>query len=164
VRCGAAWSVWAQMMELGEAMAALGASCVVPLAIDASTLADADGVDQAAVGGGGGGGDGSPVPGSVQSVVAAAPLRTDAPTLREIRAFPHASFDRVLLDGPCSALGQRPRLSLLFDGPALEAIPRLQVPAPLGPAMFAATVSLLGSCNRRRVSICVLPFLWLRHH
>ena len=40
--------------------------------------------------------------------------------------FPPCSFDRILLDGPCSALGQRPRHSFKKSRQELESFPVYQ--------------------------------------
>ena len=55
-------------------------------------------------------------------------IRTEAADATDLTDWEAESFDRVLLDGPCSALGQRPRLTIEFSGGAdeLTAIPRLQ--------------------------------------
>ena len=91
---------------------------LAPLALDASTLCP-DGPEAGAEEGR------KP---TAAEVLGAAEPRRDAPGLLGVTAFPPASFDRVLLDGPCSALGQRPRLTIEFSGGAdeLTAIPRLQ--------------------------------------
>ena len=40
--------------------------------------------------------------------------------------YPPETFDRVLLDAPCSALGQRPQLSVNMSLNSLKSYPRLQ--------------------------------------
>ena len=47
---------------------------------------------------------------SVRGTLASATVLSDG--TRKVKGFGKGSFDRVLLDGPCSALGQRPRLAL----------------------------------------------------
>ena len=51
----------------------------------------------------------------------------------QIKGFPPHSFDRVLLDPPCSALGLRPRL---FAGEVLIRINNLQITFYLGAIYF----------------------------
>ena len=99
-----------KMVQLSERMQTLGASCVVPLAIDSTKLVD----HEAAAGG------------SAQDVVHRAAPREDEAQLLNIGGFPRCSFDRVLLDGPCSALGQRPRLTITQDTPELLDSYRIQ--------------------------------------
>ena len=40
--------------------------------------------------------------------------------------YPDSKFDRVLLDGPCSALGQRPILRCNMTQKELQSYPKLQ--------------------------------------
>ena len=40
--------------------------------------------------------------------------------------YPSGTFDRILLDAPCSALGQRPQLVVRMNLKELQSYPRLQ--------------------------------------
>jgi 16S rRNA C967 or C1407 C5-methylase (RsmB/RsmF family) len=81
-----------------------GATCIVPLVLD-TTKCLSDSCDH---------GDkieDSFIHSVVQQVLASAPVNA-IDGLKEITHFPPCSFDRILLDPPCSALGLRPKLTI----------------------------------------------------
>lgn len=73
------------------------------------------------------------------------------PAGRGSRRFDARSFDRVLLDAPCSGLGQRPRVSCHnLSAANLESTPRLQR------KLFAAAVELVRPGGRLVYSTCTV--------
>mmetsp|Transcript_26128 Transcript_26128/g.57226 ORF Transcript_26128/g.57226 Transcript_26128/m.57226 type:complete len:543 (+) Transcript_26128:186-1814(+) len=74
--------------------ARMGALCITPLALDATNCC-IDDVDH----------EGVP---DVQQIIKEAPVGKEG--LKQIKKFPEKSFDKILLDPPCSALGLRPKL------------------------------------------------------
>eukprot|EP00529_Nitzschia_sp_RCC80_P027057 CAMPEP_0113522142 /NCGR_PEP_ID=MMETSP0014_2-20120614/45032_1 /TAXON_ID=2857 /ORGANISM="Nitzschia sp." /LENGTH=284 /DNA_ID=CAMNT_0000420181 /DNA_START=47 /DNA_END=901 /DNA_ORIENTATION=+ /assembly_acc=CAM_ASM_000159 len=94
-----------------------GATCIVPLALD-TTKCLADSTATATVDNGSSTcndedrGEGSRnVDNPVRQIIEKAPVNTDD-GLKEVTKFPPCSFDRILLDPPCSALGLRPKLTI----------------------------------------------------
>jgi len=71
-----------------------------------------------------------------------------ADIIREEPPFLKESFDRILLDAPCSALGQRPQLYNPIRCKELESFPRLQR------KLFIAAAELLKVGGRMVYSTC----------
>ena len=93
-----------KILQARDTFKRFGATCIVPLALDTTKclLADKDGRGDS---------DSIIFKKSVQQIIEKAPLNT-ADGLKEVTMFPQCSFDRILLDPPCSALGLRPKLTI----------------------------------------------------
>ena len=77
-------------------------------------------------------------------------LVADSTKLPEDRPDLVESFDKVLLDGPCSALGQRPQLSNTMKMKELLSFPKIQK------KLFHAAVRLLKSGGSLVYSTCTI--------
>jgi len=77
-------------------------------------------------------------------------LVADSTKLPEDRPDLVESFDKVLLDGPCSALGQRPQLSNTMKMKELLSFPKIQK------KLFHAAVRLLKSGGTLVYSTCTI--------
>jgi len=82
----------AAMHELVTSMK--GVTCIIPLALDSTKCVD----------------EMCPFE-SIHELLDGISL-TSSDNLSDVKGFPPASFDRILLDPPCSALGLRPKLSI----------------------------------------------------
>ena len=110
-----------------------GLSCVLPLRADSTLLVEAD----------------SPCQLRRRHLTGdPCPLHSAGPCLPP---FPPATFDRVLVDAPCSGLGQRPRLAAP-PGPAQ----RRSYP-PLQRRLLGAAAALVRGGGRLVYSTCTLP-------
>mmetsp|Transcript_46422 Transcript_46422/g.133692 ORF Transcript_46422/g.133692 Transcript_46422/m.133692 type:complete len:234 (-) Transcript_46422:94-795(-) len=80
-----------KVLAARELFIKFGATCITPLALDATKCVDPD------------------CNMSIQQLLDLAATEGDS-NLKKIKKFPQESFDRILLDPPCSALGLRPKL------------------------------------------------------
>lgn len=88
----------------------MGATCIVPLALDSTHMLIADNTPRQ-----------TPL-----EVINASALPTNANKLRSIKKFHPESFDKILLDPPCSALGLRPKLSIQWTLTDLHKVSKYQ--------------------------------------
>jgi 16S rRNA C967 or C1407 C5-methylase (RsmB/RsmF family) len=84
-----------KMVQTREFFKSMGASCIVPIATDSTKLLLVDGAQNRL---------------SPRQIVDSAAADQDG--LMKVRGFYPESFDRILLDPPCSALGLRPKLQI----------------------------------------------------
>jgi 16S rRNA C967 or C1407 C5-methylase (RsmB/RsmF family) len=85
-----------KMLQAREFFQSMGASCIVPIATDSTKLLITDDTQRL----------------SPKEVVDAAAADFNKDGLLKIKGFHPESFDRILLDPPCSALGLRPKLQV----------------------------------------------------
>lgn len=103
-----------KMMAAKQLFTQAGADCICPLALDSTKIVAAPRTNT-----NGGDDDGGELTNdhqssSVQQVILAAQAAaaTDTESLLDVRHFGPESFDRILLDPPCSALGLRPKVRI----------------------------------------------------
>jgi 16S rRNA C967 or C1407 C5-methylase (RsmB/RsmF family)/predicted ribosome-associated RNA-binding protein Tma20 len=90
-----------KILTAQETFKLFGATCIIPLALDTTKCLSAMEDDV----------DGTSGGSAVRRIFDEAPLNPDD-GLKEVKYFPPCSFDRILLDPPCSALGLRPKLMI----------------------------------------------------
>mmetsp|Transcript_18372 Transcript_18372/g.42384 ORF Transcript_18372/g.42384 Transcript_18372/m.42384 type:complete len:564 (+) Transcript_18372:48-1739(+) len=88
----------------------MGASCIIPLVLDATKCCVED---EGKEGGGHDSYTSIKNEKDLDQIVSDAPVDNEG--LRRIKKFQKASFDKILLDPPCSALGLRPKLFVNQD-------------------------------------------------
>ncbi|VEU34229.1 unnamed protein product [Pseudo-nitzschia multistriata] len=124
-----------KVMAAKELFARMGASCIIPLALDATNCC---------IGNVGNVGDKN-----VQQIIAEGQVGKEG--LKEIKKFYEKSFDKILLDPPCSALGLRPKLFI-----AQETLKELQKHAEYQRKFVEQAVKLLKVGGYMTYSTCTI--------